>query len=100
MTAAVLGQRLLLGGVEASAGPTRFTVSVFGCRRAWSTAFALVVAEARGVAVAGQRAVILGSDGTAAEVRAGPGGGFLVDPGPEPHPAWADQVRRLLAEHG
>ena len=73
---------MLFGGIEVPAEPTRFTLSVFGCRRAWSSAFALVVAEARGVVIAGNRAVILASDGTAVEVRADPAGGFLVDTGP------------------
>lgn len=94
-----VGQRPLLGSMEASPAPARFTVSVFGCRRACSSPFALVVAEARGVAIAGNRAVILASDGTAVEVRADPAGGFLLDPG-SPPPPWADQARRLLAEHG
>ena len=93
-------QRTLFDVVQPMARPERFTVSVFGSRRAWSAAFALVVAEARGVALAGQRAVILASDGTAVEVTVSPEGGFVVDPGVCTPPPWADQVRRLLAEHG
>lgn len=100
MSTVVAGQRSLFGGIEAAEQPTRFTVAVFGCGRAWSTAFALVVAEARGVALAGQRAVILASDGTAVEVTVSPDGGFVVDPRVCAPPPWADQVRRLLAEHG
>lgn len=99
MTAALAGQRTLFGRAEAGSQPARFAVSVVGCRRAWSTAFALVVAEARGVALAGQRAVILASDGTAVEVTLSPEGGFVVDPGVFTPPPWADQARRLLAEH-
>ena len=96
----VTGQRLLFGAGEMNLQPIRFAVSVFGCRRLWSTAFALVLGEARGVALAGQRAVILASDGTAVEVTVSPEGGFVIDPGVCTPPPWADQVRRLLAEHG
>ena len=72
MTVVAASQRTLFGDSVPVAGPTKFKVAVFAQRRAWSSAFAMVVAEARGVAVAGHRAVILGSDGTAAEVRTAP----------------------------
>ena len=100
MSTGVARQRVLFGGIEAGSPSVRFAVSVFGCRRAWSTSFALVVAEARGVALAGQRAVILATDGTAVEVTVGPDGGFVIGPGGFTPPPWADQVGRLLAEHG
>ena len=100
MTAEMAGQRRLFGGVQVGLQLTRFTVSVFGPRRPWSTAFALVVAEARGVALAGQRAVVIASDGTAIEVRADAAGGFVIDTGPFPPAPWAEQARRLLADHG
>ena len=44
--------------------------------------------------------MILATDGTAVEVTVGPDGGFVVDPGVFTAPAWADQARRLLSEHG
>jgi len=72
VTVVAASQRIVFGGSVPVAGPTKFTVAVFGQRRAWSSAFAMVVAEARGVAVAGHRAVILGSDGTAVEFRTDP----------------------------
>ena len=100
MTVASVGQRSLFGGLGVVGQPTRFTVSVFGCRRPWSTAFALVLGEARGVALAGQRAVILATDGTSVEVTVSPDGGVIIDPGVFTPPPWADQVRRLLGEHG
>lgn len=94
------GQPALFGTPPPGAVTRKFTLSVFGQRRPWTTAFALVVAEARGVAMAGRRAVILAADGTGIEVRTDPSGAFVIDSGPFPIPPWAEQARRLLAEHG
>jgi hypothetical protein len=95
----VVGQRTLFGGeVEPAIGPVRFSVSVYGRRRPWSPLLPLVVAQARAAALAGYRAMILGTDGCAVEVRRGVDG-FLVTPD-HPGVGWSDQTRRLLDEHG
>ncbi|MEW6470686.1 MAG: hypothetical protein AB1679_00240 [Actinomycetota bacterium] len=76
----------------------RFRVSAPGRRQPATASLALAVARARAAAMAGHRAVILGSDGTVAVVRPAPNGGFVVighGPG-----SWPDQCRRLLDAHG
>ena len=76
--------------------PVRWLVSVAGVRRLPTTSLPLAVAQARAAALAGYRAVIVGSDGCAADVRHDDG--FHVIPFGSA--TWPGLVRRLLDEHG
>jgi hypothetical protein len=68
----VLGQQVLFGEPSAPpVGTMRFALSLIGRRCPWSSSLPLVVAQARAAALAGYRAVILGTDGCAVRSAAG-----------------------------
>jgi hypothetical protein len=87
-----------LFGPQATAVRTRvrWRVSVCGVRQEATPSLALAVAQARAAALAGYRAVIVGRDGCAADVRHD--GGFLVITFGSAD--WPGVVRRLLDQHG
>jgi hypothetical protein len=95
------GQQTLFGEPpRRPVAAVRFTVSVFGQRRPWSTSLPLIVAQARAASLRGHRAVVMATDGAAVEVRH-QADGFLVTAVPASAlPPWADHARRLLVEHG
>jgi hypothetical protein len=91
------GQSTLFDRTEKpSSVAIRWSVSVAGVRHPPTATLPLAVAQARAAVLAGYRAVIVGSDGCAADVRHDDG--FLVIPFGSA--TWPSLVRRLLDEHG
>ena len=94
---AVLGQpRLFVSEPDAKA-IVRWSVSVAGRRHLPTTSLPLAVAQARAAALGGYRAVIVGTDGCAADVHHDEAGFRVI---PFGSAAWPGHVRRLLDEHG
>jgi hypothetical protein len=96
--ASVPGQVSLFSQIERTAAePMRYRVGTAGHRGPAVSSLPLATAQARALALQQHRAVIVASDGSAAEVRHHETG-FIVRPlGPAP---WLELCRRLLTEHG
>lgn len=93
----VLGQTRLFGGEPSDKAAVRWSVSVVGRRHLPTKSLPLAVAQARAAALGGYRAVIVGSDGSAADVRHDEAGFRVV---PFGSAVWPGHVRRMLDEHG
>ena len=95
---AFVGTGTLFPVARAGRDRVRFRVSRIGMPRGASLAnLALAVAQARAIAIAGNRAFVLGSDGTSVEVTYD---GFRYSLTPHGSGTWPDQCRRLLDRHG
>lgn len=95
MRQAAWGQQCLFGAGPGPAGCFRVTDGT-----AWgppTTQLALAAVQARAVALAGGRALIVADDGTAAVVTHGPAG-FEV--AADADAAWPATVRSVLSRHG
>jgi len=93
----VLGQPTLFGGERNAKAVVRWSVSVAARRHLPTTSLPLAVAQARVAALGGYRAVIVGTDGCAADVSHDEAGFRVI---PFGSAAWPGHVRRLLDEHG